>query len=92
MSIYTKHRNRPQMSQADREEIVSIVLEALKEHEKRRETCPMGVNTDTARELMSFADTWRTSRKYMIGGVITVAVSSLLTALWFGLKAAVKGV
>lgn len=62
--------------------ISEAVAKALAQH------CPMGISHDTAHELITFAQTWKTCRKVMITGVVATLIGGLLTALWTGIKTA----
>ena len=76
------------MTAKDREEIARIIREALTEQSVKK--CELGIKPETANELISFADTWKTCRRYMIGGIITVAIGGLLAAIWAGIKQIIK--
>ncbi len=66
-------------------EIVSAaVVRAMEQH------CPMGIRPETAHELITFAQTWKTCRKVMITGVVATVIGGLLTALWTGIKTALS--
>lgn len=71
------------MTEADKREIASIIRDELRECGG----CSLGITKATASELISFADTWKTCRRYAIGAVVTVAIGGILAALWAGLKA-----
>lgn len=77
------------MTAKDREEIGQIVRQALLETQMQKK-CDLGIKPETAQELISFADTWKTCRRYMIGGIITVAIGGLLAAIWAGIKQIIK--
>ena len=77
------------MTAKDREEIARIIREALTEVQSVKK-CELGIKPETAHELISFADTWKTCRRYMIGGIITVAIGGLLAAIWAGIKQILK--
>lgn len=76
------------MTAKDREEIAKIIREALEVQSVKK--CELGIKPETAHELISFADTWKTCRRYMIGGIITVAIGGLLAAIWAGIKQIIK--
>jgi hypothetical protein len=60
--------------------ISDAVFRAMEQH------CPMGISPETAHELITFAQTWKTCRKVMITGVVATVAGGLLTALWSGIK------
>lgn len=70
------------MTEADKKEIATIIREELHE----RKGCLLGIRSDTAQELISFADTWKTCRRSMIVAIVTVAIGGMLTALWAGIR------
>ena len=72
------------MTNADKKEIAEIVAAAVQKAMENH--CPIGVREETARELITFAQTWKTCRKVMITGVIATVIGGLLTALWCGIK------
>lgn len=74
------------MTEQEKHEISIMVAEAVTRAMQENHHCPLGIRPETAHELISFADTWKTCRKVMITGVITVAIGGLLTALWSGVK------
>lgn len=70
------------MTETEKREIAAIIREELRESGG----CSLGINKATAAELISFADTWKTCRRYAIGAVVTVAIGGMLAALWAGAK------
>ena len=69
----------------DLSEIVSAaVVKAMEQH------CPMGIRPETAHELITFAQTWKTCRKVMITGVVMTVIGGLFAALWAGIKAIIR--
>ncbi len=72
------------MTEIEKREITEIVsaalIRAMEQH------CPMGIRPETAHELITFAQTWKTCRKIMLTGVIATVIGGLLTALWTGIK------
>ena len=74
------------MTAKDKEEIAAIVRAALDE----RGHCVLGIKAETAHELISFADTWKHTRRTLTGGIILVAISGVLAALWLWFKVMVK--
>lgn len=74
------------MTEQEKHEIAEMVSQAVTKAMLENHHCPLGIKPETAHELISFADTWRTCRKVMITGVITTAVGGLLVALWSGIK------
>lgn len=73
------------MTDSDKKAIAEIIREELSE----RGGCALGINKATAHELINFADTWKTCRRYAIGAVVTVAIGGMLAALWAGVRALV---
>ena len=73
------------MTEVDKKEIAAIIRDELRECG----TCSLGIKKETAAELINFADTWKTCRRYAVGAVVTVAIGGLLAALWAGVKALV---
>lgn len=73
------------MTEKEKREIAELVVLIMQEHH-----CPNGINESTARELISFAETWRTCRKIMLVGVISTIVSGVLVALWHGIVTLIK--
>lgn len=74
------------MTKEDKQEIAEIIRQTMQEHGY----CALGIKPETAHELISFADTWKTMRRYAIGGFITGAAIALLSALWLGIKQSIK--
>ncbi|MBE6399676.1 MAG: hypothetical protein E7041_05990 [Lentisphaerae bacterium] len=74
------------MTELEKHEIAALVSEAVAQAMAANRHCPLGIRPETAHELISFADTWKTCRKVLISGVIATAVGGLLTALWCGIK------
>ena len=74
------------MTEKDKSEIAAIVRAVMEEHGH----CALGIKSETAHELISFADTWKHTRRTLIGGVIIVAVGGMLAAMWLGIKIMVK--
>lgn len=75
------------MTEHEKMEVAELIEKAVSDAMSKNRHCPLGIRPETAHELISFADTWKTCRKVMIGGVITTAIGGLLIALWTGLKA-----
>ena len=73
------------MTDKDKKEIAVLVVAIMQEHH-----CPNGINETTARELISFAETWKTCRKVMLVGVISTIVGGVLVALWHGIVTLIK--
>lgn len=72
------------MTENEKHEIAEIVSAAvIKTMEKH---CPMGIRQETAHELITFAQTWKTCRNLMITGVVATVIGGLITALWTGIK------
>lgn len=74
------------MTEQEKIEVAEMVSQAVTKAMIENHHCPLGIKPETAHELISFADTWKTCRKVMITGVITTAVGGLLVALWSGIK------
>lgn len=72
------------MSEHEKIELAQVVSEAVVKAMEQH--CPMGIKPETAHELITFAQTWKTCRKVMITGVIATVIGGLLTALWSGIK------
>lgn len=75
------------MTELERHEMAELVSEAVARAMEQH--CPMGIRPETAHELITFANTWKTCRKVMITGVVTTVITGLLVALWTGIKAMV---
>ncbi len=75
------------MTERDKTDIAEIVAAALA---KQGSGCSLGIKPETARELISFADTWKTCRKTMLIGLITVVAGGIIAAFWAGIKQMVK--
>ena len=73
------------MTDKDKKEIAELVVAIMQEH-----LCPNGINETTARELISFAETWKTCRKVMLVGVISTIVGGVLVALWHGIVTLIR--
>lgn len=73
------------MTAEDKKEIAALLRKELEEGSG----CALGIKKETAAELINFADTWKTCRRYAIGAVVTVAIGGLLAALWAGVRALV---
>ena len=78
------------MTELERHEISQIVTEAIAAAMAQSHHCPRGIKPETAHELISFAETWKTCRKVMISGVIATAIGGLLAALWSGFKLLIR--
>ena len=79
------------MTNAEKREITELAAAAVSRALARTPApCRLGIDDATARELISFAETWRTCRKVMFTGVIATAIGGVLTALWSGIKAALR--
>ena len=75
------------MTHAEKQELAALVASAVaRTLTAERNACELGIDAETARELISFARTWRTCRKYMLIGAATTAIGGLLAALWQGFK------
>lgn len=74
------------MTEQEKHEISIMIAESVTKAMQENHHCPLGIRPETAHELISFADTWKTCRKVMITGVITTAIGGLLIALWSGIK------
>ena len=70
------------MTEADKREIATILRNEL----ESGSGCSLGIKKETAQELISFADTWKTCRRSMIVAIVTVAIGGTLTALWAGFR------
>jgi len=70
------------MTAEDKKEIAALLRKELEEGSG----CALGIKKETAQELISFADTWKACRRSMLVAISTIAVTGLLTALWYGLK------
>ena len=76
------------MTDAEKLELSAQIAAAVARTLAERDACHLGIDAETARELISFAQTWRTCRKYMLIGAVTTAIGGLLAALWQGFKTA----
>ena len=70
------------MTARDKEELTQMFREEL----KRNGFCPLGFRSETARELISMAETWRSCRRYLLAGIVTVMAGALLGALGAGVR------
>ena len=78
------------MTAAEKQELSALVASAVARTLAERTDCKLGIDAETARELISFAQTWRTCRKYILVGAVTTAIGGLLAALWQGLRTALR--
>lgn len=76
------------MTDAEKQDLSAMIASAVARTLAERDACHLGIDAETARELISFAQTWRTCRKCMLIGAVTTAIGGLLAALWQGLKTA----
>jgi hypothetical protein len=74
------------MTELEKHEFAAMISEAVAQAMAANQHCPMGIRPETAHELITFAQTWKTCRKVMITGVIATVIGGLLTALWCGIK------
>ena len=75
------------MNAEEKNELAVIVSRAVADAMSGHRECPLGISDTAARELISFAETWKTCRKTLLTGLIATAAGSMLTALWYGIKA-----
>lgn len=79
------------MTDTEKREVAELVAASVSRALARAPApCRLGIDDATARELISFAETWRTCRKVMVTGVIATAIGGVLTALWSGIKTALR--
>ncbi|MCI5778904.1 MAG: hypothetical protein MR051_03670 [Lentisphaeria bacterium] len=79
------------MTDTEKQEIAELAAAAVSRALAQAPApCQLGIDDATARELISFAETWRTCRKVMLTGVIATAIGGLLTALWSGIRTALR--
>lgn len=71
------------MTRDEKLEIAAIVREIVAE---QTQGCSLGIKRETAHELISFADTWKNTRRAMIWGLAGVAVTGLASALVIGIR------
>lgn len=74
------------MTAEDKRELSLIVARAVADAMPVSRSCPLGISDSAARELISFAETWKSCRKNLLAGVIATAAGGLLTVLWYGIK------
>lgn len=72
------------MTEKERLEIAEIVTVAVR-HEMQ-EHCALGIKPETAHELISFADSWKTYRKGFQVAMAGILVTGLIAAIWAGIK------
>ena len=77
------------MSDAEKQELAELVAAAVARTAARTD-CALGIDAATARELISFAETWRTCRRQLLIGALTTALGGLALALWVGIKTALR--
>ena len=69
------------MTDREKQELYEIVRNVL----TTSGGCPLGIKPETAHELISAADTWKTCRRSMLVGVITVVVGGIIAAIVAGI-------
>lgn len=70
------------MTARDKEELGQLFREEL----QRNGVCPLGFRAETARELITLAETWRSCRRYLLAGLVTMTIGALLGALGAGIR------
>jgi len=82
------------MTESDKKEIAAIVstatAAAVREAMTEQGHCALGIKPETAHELISFADAWKTGRRTAVKAGITVIIGGALLALWSGIRMLVK--
>lgn len=72
------------MTEKERLELAEIVTLAVRQ--EMAEHCALGIKPETAHELISFADSWKTYRKGFQVGMAGILVAGAVSALWAGIK------
>jgi len=70
--------------------ISTAVAGAVREAMTEQGHCALGIKPETAHELISFADAWKTGRRAAVKAGITVIIGGALLALWSGIRMLVK--
>lgn len=73
------------MTEKERAEIIAVIAEVIREEISGH--CTLGIKPETAHELISFADSWKTYRKGFQVAMAGVLVAGAVSALWAGIKA-----
>ena len=73
------------MTEKERIEIAEVV--ALAVRQEMQEHCALGIKPETAHELISFADSWKTYRKGFQVAMAGILVAGVVSAIWAGIKA-----
>ena len=72
------------MTEKERLELAEIVTVAVRR--EMQEQCALGIKPETAHELISFADSWKTYRKGFQVAMTGILVAGVASAIWAGIK------
>lgn len=73
------------MTEKEKAEIIAVIAEVVRQEVQSH--CALGIKPETAHELISFADSWKTYRKGFQVAMAGVLVAGAVSALWAGIKA-----
>jgi len=72
------------MTEKERAELIAVIAEVVRQEIAGH--CSLGIKPETAHELISFADSWKTYRKGFQVGMAGILVAGAVSALWAGIK------
>ena len=73
------------MTEKEKAELIAVIAEVVRQEISGH--CSLGIKPETAHELISFADSWKTYRKGFQVAMAGVLVTGAVAALWAGIKA-----
>ena len=73
------------MTERERTEIAELIATVVRQEVQSH--CALGIKPETAHELISFADSWKTYRKGFQVGMAGILVAGAVSAFWAGIKA-----
>lgn len=72
------------MTEKEKLEIAKIISSVVSREMQNH--CALGIKPETAHELISFADSWKTYRKGFQVAMAGILVTGLVAAIWAGIK------
>lgn len=72
------------MNEKDRIELAELVASVVRTEMQNH--CALGIKPETAHELISFADSWKTYRKGFQVAMAGILVAGVVSAIWAGIK------
>lgn len=72
------------MTEKERLEIAELVASVVRQEVQNH--CALGIKPETAHELISFADSWKTYRKGFQVAMAGLLVAGVVSAIWAGIK------